>query len=88
MGCLDVFRHQGLQQVEWTQARVAGAVAIDKIGSIPYERALNQLPPSASSWNLPCRQLSIAHYFGFDDLNHVGIVTTARKFATSGRSSH
>ena len=73
-GVLTFTEHQGLQQVEWTQARVAGTVAIPtEIGSIPYERALNRFAAfSEFLESTACRQLSIAHYFGFDDLEPCG----------------
>lgn len=68
-GVLTFTEHQGLQQVEWTQARTAGTVAIpSEIGTIPYERALNRFAAfSVFLESTACRQLTIAHYFGFDD---------------------
>ena len=73
-GVLTFTEHQGMQQVEWMQVRVTGAVAIPtEIGSIPYERALNRFAAfSEFLESTACRQLTIAHYFGFDDLEPCG----------------
>lgn len=73
-GVLTFTEHQGLQHVEWTHPRAAGAVTIPSaIGSIPFERALNRFAAfNEFLESFACRQLSIAHYFGFDDKEPCG----------------
>jgi ATP-dependent DNA helicase RecQ len=73
-GVLMFTEHQGLQQVEWTQARATGAVTIPpEIGTIPFERSLDRFTAfNTFLESTACRQLSIAHYFGFDDKEPCG----------------
>ena len=73
-GVLTFTEHQGLQQVEWTLPRAAGAVTIpSEIGTIPFERGLNRFTAFHEFLeSSECRQLSIAHYFGFDDTEPCG----------------
>jgi ATP-dependent DNA helicase RecQ len=73
-GMLMFTEHQGLQKVEWVQARATGAVTIpSEIGTIPFERSLDRFTAFKGYLEShECRQQSIAHYFGFDDKKPCG----------------
>ncbi len=68
-GILTFSQCHNTQQIEWSQPRATGNVTIPStVGTEPFARSVNRLHAfrdflDASS----CRQLHIAHYFGFED---------------------
>lgn len=68
-GILTFSEGHNTQQIEWSQPRATGNVTIPSaVGTEPFARSVNRLHAfrdflDASS----CRQLHIAHYFGFED---------------------
>jgi ATP-dependent DNA helicase RecQ len=68
-GILTFSQCHNTQQIEWSQPRATGNVTIPStVGTEPFARSVNRLNAfrdflDASS----CRQLHIAHYFGFED---------------------